>query len=610
MQGGVPGPGNMDIYPEFADSANNDFHISVRSPCINGGTPVDLETDIDGEPRLLGAAVDIGVDEVFLRGPVLRSQPSKIFRYLLKGSGITCDTLEFVNIGTDTLAYELSEPGSEWLYIQGDIEGILAPEQSSGIRLLYIVNELPVGAYSDVISIASNDVFSHKIHIPVDLRIIAHGTLVVPDHFNSIRHAVEFAVDGDTILVRDGTFTGPGNRSIGADRKNLFFISENGPSKTVIDCKNFERAFWFSHCDFGLVQGFTIRNGYSSYDGGAITCTCTDFELRDCILSGNHSSRCGGALKVFHDRLRIENCQFINNTSSNSGAAVRINNAATVLRGSIFSGNNSEWSTLSIFSCEEDDKVRIENCTFSRNTSESGSAVFSAGNVADLRVRSCILWNERFDEIKLTESSADIGFSDIQGGWAGEGNIDEDPHFTDPLNEDYSLLSDSPCIDLGDPDTPPIPWGGDRIDMGAEEFDFGWYLDPDSGTRIRKPDAEPRGFLVEPIDIAGCVEPGENLQGTVRVTNHRLEPRAFDEVCLFLAGPESLDWVIHTAEEIVLGHLENFDIDFNVEIPVETGCGAYQVEIVAYFESVPVGYGWDALRIAEYCTREDQISDD
>ena len=102
-----------------------------------------------------------------------------------------------------------------------------------------------------------------------------------------------------------------------------------------------------------------------------------------------------------------------------------------------------------------------------------------------------------------------IRYSDVQGGWPGDGNIDVDPHFASPgrwvdgdnpatvvtptysnaawIDGDYHLKSKagrwdpasggwvladvtSPCIDAGDPGTPvadePLPNGG-RINMGA-----------------------------------------------------------------------------------------------------------------------------------------------
>lgn len=61
------GPGFINLDPLFVDPAMGDYHLSAGSPCIDAGNPnfVPLpgETDIDGEARVQGAAVDLGSDE-------------------------------------------------------------------------------------------------------------------------------------------------------------------------------------------------------------------------------------------------------------------------------------------------------------------------------------------------------------------------------------------------------------------------------------------------------------------------------------------------------------------------------------------------------------------
>jgi hypothetical protein len=55
--------------PAFVDPANDDYHLTSGSPCIDAGTmavpdPPGLPpTDFEGDPRVLGAAPDIGADE-------------------------------------------------------------------------------------------------------------------------------------------------------------------------------------------------------------------------------------------------------------------------------------------------------------------------------------------------------------------------------------------------------------------------------------------------------------------------------------------------------------------------------------------------------------------
>ena len=70
-------------------------------------------------------------------------------------------------------------------------------------------------------------------------------------------------------------------------------------------------------------------------------------------------------------------------------------------------------------------------------------------------------------------SSLFIKYSDIEGGWEGEGNIDSDPLF----NEHYTLQEGSPCIDAGTADLDGdgqddiTDYFGQAPDMGVFEFE-------------------------------------------------------------------------------------------------------------------------------------------
>lgn len=64
IQGGWSGAGNIDSDPLFVDDDN--FHLEPDSPCIDTGTPVSVDSDIDGDPRPWqpnGGAWDMGADE-------------------------------------------------------------------------------------------------------------------------------------------------------------------------------------------------------------------------------------------------------------------------------------------------------------------------------------------------------------------------------------------------------------------------------------------------------------------------------------------------------------------------------------------------------------------
>jgi len=69
VDGTYPGVGNIDDDPCFVDDANDDYHLTYDSNCADAGdpnfSPDANETDIDGNPRVMGTYVDIGGDEDF-----------------------------------------------------------------------------------------------------------------------------------------------------------------------------------------------------------------------------------------------------------------------------------------------------------------------------------------------------------------------------------------------------------------------------------------------------------------------------------------------------------------------------------------------------------------
>ncbi len=82
------------------------------------------------------------------------------------------------------------------------------------------------------------------------------------------------------------------------------------------------------------------------------------------------------------------------------------------------------------------------------------------------------------DEIYLNSGSINVTYSNVQGGWEGEGNISTNPVFADAENGDYKLSNYSPCIGtatstgsptndiMGNPRPNP---SGSNPDMGAYE---------------------------------------------------------------------------------------------------------------------------------------------
>ena len=121
--------------------------------------------------------------------------------------------------------------------------------------------------------------------------------------------------------------------------------------------------------------------------------------------------------------------------------------------------------------CMYDSNPILENVTIANNyagINQSGAIYCNASNPT---LMNSILWNNSPSEIYLAAGGVvTMAYSDIEGGWAGLGNIDNDPLFVDPANGDYHLQLCSPCIDAGNP-TFPLDPDGTITDIGAFYYD-------------------------------------------------------------------------------------------------------------------------------------------
>lgn len=100
---------------------------------------------------------------------------------------------------------------------------------------------------------------------------------------------------------------------------------------------------------------------------------------------------------------------------------------------------------------------KISNSTFSNNVG-NGLTVSSGSPM----VINTILWGDGGEEISGTLSAT---YSDVQGVYIREGNINKDPLFLDPDIGDYRLDICSPAIDAGDP-----------IEILTADYSFGEFI--------------------------------------------------------------------------------------------------------------------------------------
>jgi predicted outer membrane repeat protein len=144
----------------------------------------------------------------------------------------------------------------------------------------------------------------------------------VPADESTIQAGIDTAVDGDTVLVADGLYTGPGNRDIDSGGKTILVTSENGAEATIIDCGGTSvephRAFHFHKRERpqSIVRGLTIRGGYFPWEyGGAILCEHASPTITECIFEGNVAYHGGAIYCADSSAVRILNSLFVDNTA-------------------------------------------------------------------------------------------------------------------------------------------------------------------------------------------------------------------------------------------------------------------------------------------------------
>ena len=96
------------------------------------------------------------------------------------------------------------------------------------------------------------------------------------------------------------------------------------------------------------------------------------------------------------------------------------------------------------------DEQFLVNNTIYNNSAGAVGGGFCALNSMTAKIMNCILWGNTAPNYPQIYGSIDASYSDIEGGWSGIGNIDDDPEFTDSLY--FCLCDTSKCVDAGDPD--------------------------------------------------------------------------------------------------------------------------------------------------------------
>ena len=307
--------------------------------------------------------------------------------------------------------------------------------------------------------------------------------------YDYFRHAINEADPGDHIVVEAGIYS----ENINFKGKSLTLSSTdpNDPAvvaATVISGGNQAVTFAGAEDANCVLDGFTITDA-----NNGIYCSQTSPTIINCTITGN----AGAGVKLYNNsNPTIINCCI----TTNAGSGIEMFKQT--------SGRRIIYNYATITNCVIAENYQhgifggipiITNCTIVANTGRGISSFQPT-------VTNSIIYYNSIDSdvIQIESDSATITYTDVQGDWQDQGNIDAEPYFVEPgfwdlngtledVNDDfwvpgdYHLLSQagrwddnsqtwvqdvvtSPCIDAGNPDsdwTAELLPNGERINMGA-----------------------------------------------------------------------------------------------------------------------------------------------
>jgi hypothetical protein len=347
---------------------------------------------------------------------------------------------------------------------------------------------------------------------PLSARIIN-----IPDDFETIQAGIDEAEDGDTVLVAPGEYV----ENIDFLGKDIVIIgTPDNPEETVIDGDENGSVVVFANgeTDRAVLTGFTLRNGtgtefvdHGRVGGGIFFSEAATPRIRNVRVIDNHDTVYGAGVAAFNDaHPTITDCVISGNTCGNGGEGAGVfadwGGHYTLERVLISDNSGLTFGGVQLMSSLDN---FLSQVTIVNNVSTHGEcggigvACFEEGEWGGQALLvNCIVWHNIGAQAMIGYTDGEvpamltISYSDIEGGEDdidvaragaileyGEGNINEDPLFVDPDENDYHLSEDSPCIDTGDPETSLDP-DGSRADMGAfpffhNGFVHGFVLDAD-----------------------------------------------------------------------------------------------------------------------------------
>ena len=336
----------------------------------------------------------------------------------------------------------------------------------------------------------------------------------------TVTAALTASISGDEIWVASGTYIGNINLRDGVKLYGGFVGNETALEQrdwknnvTVLD-GNATGSVVASRAgvtNTARIDGFTIRNGKSTFYGGGIYCDISSPTIANNIITGNNAGAGGGIYCYAYSPVIINNTITGNNATYDGGGILCVESSPAVITSNTITGNNAQngggiscsYSVPSISSniitgntaqlCGGGIRCLNSSPAISNNTIAGNSSSSTYGGGIDCDASSPTISNNiiAFNSSGINKTSGtgtpslrnncvfNPSGDNYTGISAGTGDISLDPMFVDRANGNYHLSIGSPCINAGYDPAVAAGWVdideqsrimGSSVDIGADEF--------------------------------------------------------------------------------------------------------------------------------------------
>ena len=198
-----------------------------------------------------------------------------------------------------------------------------------------------------------------------------------------------------------------------------------------------------------VFENLIVTDNSAAAGGGISIWRVSGPTLSNLIIQENTSEKYGGGLMIFTAVASVTDVTVSGNncyTDDSFGGGIIINNSEVALTNVSVTDNTASFGGgMSVGNSD----VTLTHVTISGNTATTSGGGFLSTPFSNNTLTNSIIWNNSPESIYAFATTT-ISYSDIQGGWGGEGNIDADPLFCNPDSSDFTLAENSPCVGTGE----------------------------------------------------------------------------------------------------------------------------------------------------------------